>query len=180
MCFFFQFWCIQELQFIVCQKVIPLFIFWITFLLDLELNCKGKLMMFRRKLIVLLLLQVFFVMKEISLSLSYGKIRLTLLRLSVSLLDNLRIKLTIFTLTKWRTVYTLLNSNSIKPILPIPKHLSLDVILCISNGTVSTKMYDKRDDFDFDIVKFPFLDGDVPGVPHMGYIYEIRQSFFKS
>ena len=34
--------------------------------------------------------------------------------------------------------------------------------LCISNGTVSTKMYDKRDDFDFDIVNFPFLDGDVP------------------
>ena len=27
---------------------------------------------------------------------------------------------------------------------------------------VSTKMYDKRDDFDFDIVNFPFLDGDVP------------------
>ena len=24
-------------------------------------------------------------------------------------------------------------------------------------------MYDKRDDFDFDIVNFPFLDGDVPG-----------------
>ena len=23
-------------------------------------------------------------------------------------------------------------------------------------------MYDKRDDFDFDIVNFPFLDGDVP------------------
>ena len=23
-------------------------------------------------------------------------------------------------------------------------------------------MYDKRDDFDFDIVTFPFLDGDVP------------------
>ena len=36
---------------------------------------------------------------------------------------------------------------------------------------VSTKIYDKRDDFDFDIVNFPFLDGDVPGVPHMGYIY---------
>ena len=27
---------------------------------------------------------------------------------------------------------------------------------------VSSKMYDKRDDFDFDIVNFPFLDGDVP------------------
>ena len=32
----------------------------------------------------------------------------------------------------------------------------------ISNGTISTKMCDKRDDFDFDIVKFPFRDGDVP------------------
>ena len=38
----------------------------------------------------------------------------------------------------------------------------LDFILCISCGTVSTKIYDKRDDFDFDIVNFPFLDGDVP------------------
>ena len=34
--------------------------------------------------------------------------------------------------------------------------------LCISNGTVSTKIYDKQDDFDFNIVNFPFLDGDVP------------------
>ena len=38
----------------------------------------------------------------------------------------------------------------------------LDLNLCISNGTVSTKIYDKWDDFDFDIVNFPFLDGDVP------------------
>ena len=38
----------------------------------------------------------------------------------------------------------------------------LDLNLCISNGMVSTKIYDKRDDFDFDIVNFPFLDGDVP------------------
>ena len=27
---------------------------------------------------------------------------------------------------------------------------------------VSSKIYDKRDDFDFDIVNFPDLDGDVP------------------
>ena len=27
---------------------------------------------------------------------------------------------------------------------------------------VSTKIYDKRDDFDFETVNFPFLDGDVP------------------
>ena len=26
---------------------------------------------------------------------------------------------------------------------------------------MKTKTYDKRDDFDFDIVSFPFLDGDV-------------------
>ena len=38
----------------------------------------------------------------------------------------------------------------------------LDLHLSISNGFVSFKIYDKRDDFDFDIVNFPFLDGDVP------------------
>ena len=38
----------------------------------------------------------------------------------------------------------------------------LDLNLSISNGTVSTKIYDKRDDFEFDVVNFPFLDGDVP------------------
>ena len=27
---------------------------------------------------------------------------------------------------------------------------------------VKTQIYDKRDDFDFDISNFPFLDGDVP------------------
>ena len=27
---------------------------------------------------------------------------------------------------------------------------------------VSTKIYDKRDDFDFECVSFPFLDGDIP------------------
>ena len=34
--------------------------------------------------------------------------------------------------------------------------------LSISNDIVSTKIYDKHDDFDFEIVNFPFLDGDVP------------------
>ena len=38
----------------------------------------------------------------------------------------------------------------------------LDLHLFISDGFVKTKMYDKRDDFDFDIVNFPFLYGDVP------------------
>ena len=38
----------------------------------------------------------------------------------------------------------------------------LDLNLIISHGTVSTKIYDKRGDSDFDIVNFPFLAGDVP------------------
>ena len=38
----------------------------------------------------------------------------------------------------------------------------LDLNLSISNGTVSIKIYNKRDDLDFDIVNFSLLDGDVP------------------
>ena len=38
----------------------------------------------------------------------------------------------------------------------------LDLHLSISHDIVSTKIYDKRDDFDFETVNFPFLDGDVP------------------
>ena len=34
----------------------------------------------------------------------------------------------------------------------------LDLHLTISDGFVSSKNYDKRDDFDFDIVNCPFLD----------------------
>ena len=40
--------------------------------------------------------------------------------------------------------------------------------------TVSTKIYDKWDDFDFDLVIFPFLDGDVPPRTSYGvYIFQI-------
>ena len=49
----------------------------------------------------------------------------------------------------------------------------LDLNLCIYNGTVSIKIYDKRDDFDFDIVDFLFLDGDVPR--HTSYGVNISQ-----
>ena len=43
-----------------------------------------------------------------------------------------------------------------------PEASFLDSHLSISDGFVKTKIYDKRDDFDFDIVNFPFPDGDVP------------------
>ena len=40
--------------------------------------------------------------------------------------------------------------------------IHLDKSLSISYDIVSTKIYDKRDDFDFEIVNFLFVDGDVP------------------
>ena len=50
----------------------------------------------------------------------------------------------------------------------------LDLNLSIHNEIVSAKMYDKRNDFDFDIVNFPFLDGDVPQSPSYGvYISQL-------
>ena len=49
-----------------------------------------------------------------------------------------------------------------------------DLHVSISNGFVSSKIYDKRDDFDFNIVNFPFLDDDVPRRPSYGvYISQL-------
>ena len=50
----------------------------------------------------------------------------------------------------------------------------LDLHLSISNGFVSSKIYDKPDDFDFDIFNFPFLDGECPRRPSYGvYISQL-------
>ena len=46
--------------------------------------------------------------------------------------------------------------------------LDLHLHVSISKGFVFSKIYDKRDNFDFDIVNFPFLDGDVPQRPSYG------------
>ena len=35
------------------------------------------------------------------------------------------------------------------------------IYIYLFNSFVSSKLYDKRDDFDFDRVNIPFLDGDV-------------------
>ena len=52
----------------------------------------------------------------------------------------------------------------------------LDLHLSISNDIVSTKIYDKRDDSDFEIVMFPFLDGYVPRSTSYG-VYISLNSF---
>ena len=45
----------------------------------------------------------------------------------------------------------------------------LDLHLFISNGFVSSKIHDKRDDFDGDMVNFPFWIGTFPIQPFMGF-----------
>ena len=50
----------------------------------------------------------------------------------------------------------------------------LDLDLSITNGIVSSMIYDKRDDFKFERVNFPFFDGDVPRSPSYGvYISQL-------
>ena len=57
-----------------------------------------------------------------------------------------------------------------------------DMHLSIMNGIVSSKIYDKRDYFNFSIVNFPFLDGDVarPPPPLLWCIYFAAFSFCES
>ena len=55
----------------------------------------------------------------------------------------------------------------------------LDLNLSITNGIVSSKIYDKRDDFNFEIVNSLFFDRDVPRSPSYG-IYFSAYSFCKS
>ena len=51
----------------------------------------------------------------------------------------------------------------------------LDLFLCIDNeGRLNSKLYDKRDDFDFPIVNFPFLSSNIPASSAYGvYISQL-------
>ena len=61
------------------------------------------------------------------------------------------------------------NSNSSDTVAPF-----LDLNLSLTNGIVSSKIYDKQDDFNFEIINFPFLNGDVPRSPSYGvYISQL-------
>ena len=44
----------------------------------------------------------------------------------------------------------------------------MDLDLQTTTGIVSTKFYDKRDNSEFEIYNFSFLDGDVPDSPSYG------------
>ena len=50
----------------------------------------------------------------------------------------------------------------------------MDLYLSNSKGFVSFQIYDKRDDFNFDTVNFPFLNGDVArSTSYRVYIYQL-------
>ena len=76
----------------VKKSVMPLIIFWMIFLLDLELNFIGKLLVFRWELIVRLLLQIcfFFVIRDFMKSLSREN-QADIIELLIQLQDTLMI-----------------------------------------------------------------------------------------
>ena len=50
----------------------------------------------------------------------------------------------------------------------------LDLHLTLNKNVLKTSLYDKRDDFNFDIVNFPYLDGNIPKGPSYGtYISQL-------
>ena len=68
-----------------------------------------------------------------------------------------------------RRVFKLNKANSSDTEAPF-----LDLNLSITNGIVSSKIYDKGNVFNFETVNFPFLDGDVPRSPSYGiYISQL-------
>ena len=53
----------------------------------------------------------------------------------------------------------------------LAKHLEID---SESEGRLRTKLYDKRDDFKFPIVNFPFIYSTIPAAPAYGvYIFHL-------
>ena len=95
-----------------------------------------------------------------------------------------------FNFTTWYIddVLTLNNSRFVTEIQHIyPSELDLkrttenstslsyfDVLITIDKGKYSTNVYDKRDDFGFNIVNFPHLCGNIPSKPAYGvYISQL-------
>jgi hypothetical protein len=54
-------------------------------------------------------------------------------------------------------------------------HLEID-----SEGRLRTKLYDKRDDFNFPIVKFPFICSNIPAATCIWSIYFSDDTIFQS
>ena len=70
----------------------------------------------------------------------------------------------------WQVKYNL-QSSDLKTNFPDTEDSFLDLHLSITNDIVFTKTYDKRDDFDFDLVNFHFLGDDVPHFTPQEFIF---------
>ena len=149
-----------------------LFIFWTLFILDLALNFIDKMYKFQWELIVqpLLLNGFYFAMRGESLTEEKQYAMIDAFNSSSRNLDDLP------------NIDNIYFEQMVHRIYPAELHLNkanasdneaafLDLNLSNHNETVSTKIYDKRDDFDFDIVNFPFLVAMSLGVRLMVYIY---------
>ena len=156
--------CTKIIIYGLVKKILrPLFIFWIIFILDLELNFTDNLKVFRWVLTVLLLLQIcsYFVMRDFMKSVSpenQADIIEAFNSTSRYLVDLLNIDNIYFGQMVNRIYLAELQLNKVNS--SDTEVQFLDLNLSISYGTVSTKIYNKRDDIE--IVNFPFLDGDVP------------------
>ena len=144
----------------VCVK--PLYIFWMIFILDLALSYTDKLLVLRWVLLcascswcVFILLSSLF-----CISVKQAEIIEAFKSTSRYLDDLLNVDSPYFKRMVNRIYPPELQLNKANTADAEAPYLNLH--LSISNGFASSKIYDKRDDFDFDIVKFPFLDGDVP------------------
>ena len=161
--------------------VTPYRIFWKILTSDLVISYTDKLLVFRWVQIVLLLKPIFFCYERDFMTSLSG--------------DNQVDIIEAFNSTS-RYLDDLLNIDNpyfegmVNQIYPPELQLNkantsdteaplLDLHLSISYGFVSCKIYDKRDDFDFDIVNFPFLDGDVPHRPSYGVIISQLIKFAK-
>ena len=60
------------------------------------------------------------------------------------------------------------SSDTEAPFLNLNSSITNGVVSSNVIGIVSSKIYDEQDDFNFEIVNFPFLDGDVPRSPSYG------------
>ena len=70
-------------------------------------------------------------------------------------------------------LYVLRNQKKANKSDHLADYLDLTFIID-SGGKLSTRLYDKRDDFDFHIVNFPFLSSNIPSGPSYGvYISQL-------
>ena len=139
----------------------PLFVFWITFLLDLKLDFADKLWVFQCVPLVAGLF-LFYYERAFMGSVSpenQADIIEAFKSTSRYLDGSSGVDKVCFGQVVCRICPTGLQlgrANSSDVGVPF-----LDLNLSISNGTYSPKINDKRGNFDFGVVDFPFLDGDV-------------------